>query len=57
MARGAAVPGNPLYWAVARQRLYLFESPVARDAFTKDERDLLAAAEAKWPDLLKTLVP
>jgi len=57
VARGAAVPGNPRYWAVARQRLYLFETPAARDAFAADRGDVLAAAEAKWPDLLKTLVP
>jgi hypothetical protein len=57
VARGVAVPGNPLYWAVARQRLYLFETPAARDAFARDQGVVLAAAEAKWPDLLKTLVP
>jgi hypothetical protein len=57
VARGAAVPGNPLYWAVARQRLYLFESPATRDAFARDQGVVLAAAEAKWPGLLKTLVP
>ncbi len=57
VARGAAVPGNPRYWAVARQRLYLFESPAARDAFATDQAEVLAAAEATWPDLLKTLVP
>ena len=57
VARGAAVPGNPLYWAVARQRLYLFETPAARDAFARDQGVVLPAAEARWPDLLKTLVP
>jgi hypothetical protein len=57
VARGAAVPGNPLYWAVVRQRLYLFESPATRDAFARDQGVVLPAAEAKWPDLLKTLVP
>jgi hypothetical protein len=57
VARGAAVPGNPRYWVVARQRLYLFESPATRDAFAPDRGDVLAAAGAKWPELLKTLVP
>jgi hypothetical protein len=57
VARGAAVPGNPRYWIIAGRRLYLFESPTARDAFAADSGTALAAAQAKWPGLLKTLVP
>jgi hypothetical protein len=57
IARGAAVPGNPGYWAVLNERLYLFESEAARAAFAADPGKLVAAAQAKWPELLKTLVP
>jgi hypothetical protein len=57
VARGAAVPGNPRYWAVAERRLYLFENAADRDAFSADPRRLLAAAQAQWPELLKILVP
>jgi hypothetical protein len=57
VGRGAAVPGNPRYWLVAGQRLYLFENAADRDAFAADPAAPLAAAQAKWPELLKTLVP
>jgi hypothetical protein len=57
VARGAAVPGNPRYWAIDHQRLYLFETPAARDAFAADPGEVLATAQAKWPELVKALVP
>ncbi|HML15074.1 MAG TPA: YHS domain-containing (seleno)protein [Xanthobacteraceae bacterium] len=57
VARGAAVPGNPRYWIVRGRRLYLFENPASRDAFAADRGAVIAAAQAKWPELLKTLVP
>jgi len=57
VGRGAAVPARPQYWLVIDQRLYLFESPSARDAFAADPGKALAAAQARWPELLKTLVP
>jgi hypothetical protein len=57
VARGAPVPGNPRYWAVANRRLYLFETPAGRDAFAADPAALIAAAQARWSELLKTLVP
>jgi hypothetical protein len=57
VARGAAVPGNPRYWLLLNQRLYLFESEVARAAFAADPGEAVAGAQAKWPELLKTLVP
>jgi len=57
LARGVAVPGNPRYWAMAGRRLYLFETPVARDAFAADSTQILAAAQAQWPEVIKGLVP
>jgi hypothetical protein len=57
VARGAAVPGNPRYWAVLNRRLHLFESEAARAAFAGDPAKVVAAAQAKWPELLKALVP
>jgi len=57
VARGVAVPGNPRYWLVTDQRLYLFESPAARAAFAADPQTVLAAAQARWPQVLETLVP
>ena len=35
VARGVAVPGHPLFWAVAGERLYLFYSAEARAAFRR----------------------
>ena len=57
VARGAAVPGNPQWWLIVGGRLYLFETPAARDVFAADPGKALAAAQAQWPELLKTLVP
>jgi YHS domain-containing protein len=57
VGRGAAVPANPHYWRVIDGRLYLFESPAARDTFAADPSKALAAAHARWPDVLKSLVP
>jgi hypothetical protein len=57
VARGAAVPGNPRCWTVAGRRLYLFDTEASRDAFATESAKALAAAQAKWPELLKILVP
>ena len=57
VARGAPVPSNPRYWVVLDRRLYLFENEAARAAFAADPAKAVAAAQAKWPELLKALVP
>jgi hypothetical protein len=57
MARGVAAPGHPHLWLVADDRLYLFQSLEAQSAFAADPRHAVAAAEAKWADVLGTLVP
>jgi hypothetical protein len=57
VGRGAAFPASPHYWLVIDRRLYLFESPGSRDVFAADPGKALAAARARWPELLKTLVP
>jgi hypothetical protein len=57
VARGVAVPGNPQIWLVTNQRLYLFQTPEAREAFAADPASMLAAAQAKWPQVVEALVP
>jgi hypothetical protein len=57
VGRGAAVPASPRYWLIVDRRLYLFESPAARDAFAVDPGKALATAQGSWPEVLKTLVP
>jgi hypothetical protein len=48
IARGAPVPGNPRFWLIANERLYLFYSGEARDAFAHDRDGILAAAIQGW---------
>jgi hypothetical protein len=49
IARGASVPGHPLFWAVVGERLYLFYDASARAAFLADPGRVIAAATRKWP--------
>ncbi len=53
--RGVAQPGNPTLFAIHRNRLYLFGSEDERRAFLVDPDTMIAAAAAKWPDVLKLL--
>ncbi len=57
MARGVALPGHPDLWAIAKRRLYLFYTAAARDAFIADPDAVAEAAEEKWPDVQRVLVP
>jgi hypothetical protein len=56
-ARGVAAPGNPEIWMVYGERLYLFYSAQARQAFAADSKRIAATAERKWPAVLRTLSP
>ena len=57
VARGAATAGNPYLWLIARERLYLFYSNEAREAFAADPENAIAAAERNWPAVRNTLIP
>jgi YHS domain-containing protein len=57
VARGVAAPGHPQLWLLTGQRLYLFHSKEARDTFSADPERLIQAAERKWPEVLRRLVP
>jgi len=56
LARGAAAPGDPALWLIARQRLYLFYSVEERAAFARDPDAAIDAAERQWPKVRETLV-
>jgi hypothetical protein len=56
-ARGVGTPGHPRLWVIARDRLYLFYSAQAREAFVDNQDKAIAAAEEQWPQVLRTLVP
>jgi hypothetical protein len=55
VARGIAFAGNPRFWLVAGQRLYLFGDAERRDAFAADPARVLREARQRWPNLQETL--
>jgi hypothetical protein len=57
IVRGVAVPGDPRLWFMTGERLYLFYTPQARDAFAADADALVAIADSKWPEVRLTLSP
>jgi hypothetical protein len=57
LGRTVAAPGHPQLWLIADDRLYLFYSPDTREAFAADARRSIAAAQANWPEVMRSLVP
>ena len=55
LARGVTVAGNPLFWVVSGQRLYLFGREQSRDAFAANPDPVLRNAMLRWPALMQTL--
>ena len=55
VARGVAYAGNPRFWLIAGQRLYLFGREESRDAFAADPASVLREARDHWPQLEETL--
>ena len=55
VARGVTQAGNPMFFVVADQRLYLFSREANRDAFAADPARFLAQAHARWPELERGL--
>ena len=51
LARGITVAGNPRFWLISGQRLYLFGREKNRDAFTADPERALREASLRWPAL------
>jgi hypothetical protein len=57
LARGVTLAGNPLFWAISGQRLYLFGIEANRDAFAADPARFLPQADRRWPALERDLSP
>jgi hypothetical protein len=57
VARGVAVAGNPLLWAISDQRLYLFYSAEMRKEFASDGVRTLTTADKLWPSVHRMIVP
>lgn len=55
VARGIAYAGNPRFFVVTGQRLYLFAREESRDRFAADPARYLKDAVERWPALQKTL--
>lgn len=51
IARGVAVAGNPRFFVIAAQRLYLFSREANRDAFAADPERFLYDVGKRWPAL------
>ncbi len=51
VARGVTVAGNPRFWLVSGQRLYLFSREESRDSFAADPARVLREANMRWPAL------
>jgi hypothetical protein len=57
LARGVATPGHPEVWALADGHVYLFQNPDSRTAFRTDPPTAVEAAEARWPEVSRELLP
>jgi hypothetical protein len=51
LARGVTVAGNPLFWLIAGDRLYLFGREGTRDAFAANPAPYVKEATLRWPSL------
>ena len=51
VARGVTFAGNPRFWVITGERLYLFGLETSRDAFARDPDRYLRQANARWPEL------
>jgi hypothetical protein len=55
LGRGVTYAGNPRFWVVTGQRLYLFGREQSRDAFAADPARFLKPAQTRWPVLEESL--
>lgn len=55
VARDRSIEGNPQFWAIVADRLYLFYSEAERAAFLAGPGRVLAAAERNWPEVERTV--
>jgi YHS domain-containing protein len=55
LGRGVTYAGNPRFWVVTGQRLYLFGREENRDAFTADPPRFLKDATTRWPAIERDL--
>jgi hypothetical protein len=57
IVRSVASPGHPALWLIDHNRLYFFANAASREAFAANPETAVAAAEHKWPSVMRELVP
>ena len=55
VARGVTCAGNPRFWLISGERLYLFGREQHRDQFAADPERYLREANPRWPELEQDL--
>src|ERR1700694_3192734 len=55
LARGVTIAGNPRFWLISGQRLYLVGREDPATAFAADAERILRDANARWPELERNL--
>jgi hypothetical protein len=55
IARGVGTAGYPALFSVVENRLYLFYAAEAQKIFLVDPHAAIAAADARWPEVMKDL--
>jgi len=55
IARGVTIAGNPRFFAIVAQRLYLFSREANRDAFAATPERFLYEVGKRWPALYEQL--
>ncbi|MET3159028.1 YHS domain-containing protein [Bradyrhizobium diazoefficiens] len=55
IARGVTIAGNPRFFAIVAQRLYLFSREANRDAFAANPERFLYEVGKRWPALQEQL--
>ena len=55
IARGVTIAGNPRFFVISADRLYLFSLEINRDAFAADPERFLEEARDRWSALQQQL--
>jgi YHS domain-containing protein len=55
IARGVTIGGNPRFFTIVAQRLYVFSREINRDAFAADPERFLYEVGKRWPALQEQL--
>jgi hypothetical protein len=57
IAEGTPTGGHPSVWLIHRERLFVFHSEKNRTRFADDPSAMIESADARWPQVRRSLVP